>query len=59
MKKPAHMKYKVVRSKRRLQEFTFGTFNVSRAACKGINGIGLVDALMRIYAEKGCDVIGL
>ena len=34
-------------------------FNVRTAAFKGVNGIGHIDALLRICAAKGCDVIGL
>ena len=50
------MKYKAARAKRRMQELTFGTFNVRTAAFKGVNGIGHIDVLLRICAPKGCDV---
>ena len=53
------MKHKAARAKRRMQELTFGTFNVRTAAFKGVNGIGHIDVLLRICAAKGCDVIGL
>ena len=43
----------------RLEELTFGTFNVGTAAVNGVNGIGYIDTLLRTCAAKGCDVIGL
>ena len=43
----------------RMQELTFGTFNMRTAAFKGVNGIGHIDVLLRICAAKGYDVIGL
>ena len=43
----------------RLEELTFGTFNVRKAAVNGINGIGHIDTLLRLCAAKGCEVIGL
>ena len=53
------MKQKAARAKRRMQELTFGTFNVRTVAFKGVNGIGHIDVLLRICAAKGCDVISL
>ena len=43
----------------RLEELTFGTFNVRTAAVNGVNGIGHIDTLLRICAAKGFDVIRL
>ena len=43
----------------RLEELTFGTFNVRTAAVNGVNGIGHIDTLLTTCAAKGCDVIGL
>ena len=34
-------------------------FNVRTAAVNGVNGIGHIDTLLRTYAAKGVDVIGL
>ena len=60
MRKAAHMKHQAARAKSRLEEFTFGTFNVRTAAVKGVNGIGHIDSFLRpCSAKKGCDVIGL
>ena len=59
MRKAARMKYQAARARSRVQELTFGTFNVSTAAFKGVNGIGHIDVFLRICAAKGCDVIGL
>ena len=53
------MKHKAARAKRRMQELTFGRFNVRTAAFKGVNVIGHIDLLLKICASKGCDVIGL
>ena len=53
------MKPKAAWAKRRMQELTFGTFNVRTAAFKGVNGIGHIDVLLRICDAKDCDVIGL
>ena len=52
-------KHKATRSRFRLEELTFGTFNVCTAAVDGVNGIGHIDTLLRTCAAKGCDVIGL
>ena len=59
MRKAAHMKHQTARAKKRMQELTFGTFNVRTAAFKRVNGIEHVDVLLRICAAKACDVIGL
>ena len=53
------MKHQAARARSRLEEFTFGTFNVHTAAVKGVNDIGHIDSLMRPCVAKGCDVIGL
>ena len=53
------MKPKAAWAKRRMQELTFGTFNVRIEAFNGVNGIGHIDVILRICAAKGCDVIGL
>ena len=55
----ARMKHQAARAKSRLEELTFGTFNVRTAAVKGVNGIGHIDSLLRPCAAKGCDVLGL
>ena len=52
-------KHKATRARSRLEELTFGTFNVCTAAVNGVNGIGHIDTLLRTCAAKGCDVIGL
>ena len=59
MKKATRMKHKAARATRRMQELTFGIFNVRTAAFKGVNGIGRIDVLLRICVAKGCNVIGL
>ena len=43
----------------RLEELTFGTFNVCTAIVNGVNDIGHINILLRPYAAKGCDIIGL
>ena len=48
-----------LRARSRLEELTFGRFNVCTAAVSGVNGIGHIDTLARTCAAKGCDVIGL
>ena len=58
-KKSARKKHKAARTRSRLEELTFGTFNVRAAAVNGVNGIGRIDNLLRTCAAKGCDVIGL
>ena len=37
----------------------FGTFNVRSAAANDVNGIGHIDTLLRTFAAKVCDAIGL
>ena len=56
VRKPVRKKHKSTRARSRLEELTFGTFNVRTAA---INGIVHIDTLLRTCAAKGCDVIGL
>ena len=58
-KKSVRKKHKATRTRSRLEELTFGTFNVRTAAVNGVNGIGHIDTLLRTCAAKGCDVIGL
>ena len=58
-RKYVRKKYKATRARSRLEELTFGTFNVCTAAVNGVNGIGHVDTLLRTCAAKGCDVIVL
>ena len=53
------MKHKAARARSRLEELTFGTFNVLTKVVTGINGIGHIDTLLRPCAAKGGDVIGL
>ena len=57
--KSACKKYKATRARSRLEELTFGTFNVRTAAVNSVSGIGHIDTLLRTCAAKGCDVIGL
>ena len=57
--KSAPKKHKAGRAKFRLEELTFGTFNVCIAAVNGVNDIGHIDTLVRPCAAKGCDVVGL
>ena len=58
-RKSTRKKYKAARARSRLEELTFGTFNVRTAAVNGVNGIGHIDTLLRTCVAKGCDVIGL
>ena len=58
-KKYARKKHKAARSRSRLEDLTFGTFNVRTAAVNGVNGIGQIDTLLRPCAAKSCDAIGL
>ena len=58
-RKAARMKHKAARARLRLEELTFGTFDVRTAVVNGVNGIGLIDTLLRLCAAKGCGVIGL
>ena len=51
-RKSARKKHKAVRAGSRLEELTFGTFNVR-------TGVGHIDTLLGTFAAKGCDVIGL
>ena len=60
MRKAARMKHKAVRVRARLDELMFGTLIVRAAAVYSVNGIGhIVGTLLRPYATRGCDVIGL
>ena len=58
-RKSTRKKHKAARARSRLEELTFGTFDVHTAAVNGVNGIGHIDTLLRICAAEGCDVIGL
>ena len=58
-RKSVRKKHKFTRARSRLEELTFGTFNVRTAAINGVNGISHIDTLLRTCAAKGCDVIGL
>ena len=58
-RKSARKKHKAARARSRLEELTFGTFNVRTATANGVNGIGHITTLLRTCAAKGCDVIGL
>ena len=59
MRKATRMKQKVARARSQLDELTFGTFNFRTAAVNGVNGIDHIETLLRSYAAKGSDVIGL
>ena len=50
---------KAARARSRLDELTFGTFNVHTAVVNGVNGISHIDTLLRSCPAKGCDVVGL
>ena len=58
-RKSACKTHEAARVRSRLEELTFGTFNVRTAAVNGVNGIGHIDTLLTTCAAKGCDVIGL
>ena len=58
-RKSARKKHKAVGARSRLEELTFGLFNVRTAAVNGVDCIGYIDTLLRLCAAKGCDVIGL
>ena len=53
------MKHKAARARARLEELTFGTFNIYTAAVNGVNVIGHIDTLLKTCAAKSCDDIGL
>ena len=55
-RKAARMKHKAARTRSRLDELMFGTFNVHTAAVNGLNGSGHIDTLLRPCAAKGCGV---
>ena len=58
-RKSVRKKHKATRARSRLEELTFGTFNVRTVAVNGVNGIGHIDTLLRTCAAKDCDVIGM
>ena len=49
-RKFARKKHKAARARSRLEELTFGTFNVRTAAVNGVNSIGHIDTLLRTCA---------
>ena len=55
-RKFARKKHKAARARSRLEELTFGTFNVRTAAVNGVNDVGHIDTLLRTWAAKGCDI---
>ena len=59
MRRAAEMKHKAVRARSRLDDFTFGTFNIRIGAVNYVNGISHINTLLRPCAARGCDVIGL
>ena len=58
-RKSARKEHKATRARSRLEELTFGTFNVRTAAVNGVNSIGHIDTLLRACAAKGSDAIGM
>ena len=58
-RKSARKKHKAARARSRLEELTFGPYNVRTATVNDVNGIGHIDTLLRTCAAKGFDVIGL
>ena len=59
-RKSARKKHnKAARARSRLQELTFGTFNVRTAVVSGVNYNGHIGTLLRTCAAKGCDIVGL
>ena len=58
-RKSARGKHKAVRARSRLEELTFGTFNVRTAGVNGVNVIGHIDTLLRFRPAKDCDVVRL
>ena len=57
--KATPMKHKATRARSRLDELTLGTFNVRTAVANGVKDIGYIDNLLRPYAAKDYDIIGL
>ena len=53
------MKHKFSRARFRLDELTFGTFNVRAAADSGVKGIDHIDTILRPCAAKVSGVIDL
>ena len=49
----------VARARSRLDELTFGRFNLCTAVNNGVNGIDHIVTLLRPFASKGCDGVGL
>ena len=52
-RKSARKKHKAARARSRLEELTFGTFDVRTAAVNGVNSIGHINTLLRPCAAKG------
>ena len=46
------MYFKATRARSRLEELTFGTFNVRTAAVNGVKGIGHIDTLLRTVLRR-------
>ena len=57
--KSVRKKHEAARARSRLEELTFGTFNVRTAAVNGVNGMGYIGTLLKTCAAKDCNVIGL
>ena len=51
-RKSASKKHKATKARSRLEELTFGTFNVRTAAVNGVNGIGHIDTLLRTVLQR-------
>ena len=58
-RKTARMNQKPAMAMSRLEELTFGTFNICTEVVNGVKSIGHTDTLVRSCAAKGYNVIGL
>ena len=52
------MRHEAARARSRLDELTFGKFNVRRPAVNGVNGTGRINTMLRPCTAQCCDVIG-
>ena len=52
-RRSARKKHKAARARSRLEELTFGAFNVRTAAVNGVNGIGHIDTPAENLCCKG------